>query len=379
MAKAKVKVRVLEDVTATGISLVKRGANRVPFRIVKNEKTEDRTMGLDIGNLFLKKRDNTPVIVGVALAKGEYPESLLASLKDCGIDGTFDQSQDGTTLVKSDAYVEDQNVTGIKLSNGVVALVTNLEKGLDRSMQTSFANSVVVNSVMPSIRVATETFSEMIWDMTYESMSKAETTEAVGNMLDDFKTYVMGTLNAVPESLYKMEKLDIVPVTKSEDDTSESGTEDSSAEADASADASADADAATGDTEDSADSGADSADATDAGDAAGDGDTDTAADADTGDTEVKKAEDTAAITALTSQVELLVKGVGKLSELPEVVAALEKRIKKTEDVTDKVALSVHGTTISTTDEDSNQASEVVKSETTPMFEKALAFEGFEQA
>jgi hypothetical protein len=55
MARLKVKASELRDVSVNFVSLVKRGANRIPFRIVKSD--DGGTAVLDLGSFFLRKAD----------------------------------------------------------------------------------------------------------------------------------------------------------------------------------------------------------------------------------------------------------------------------------------------------------------------------------
>jgi hypothetical protein len=210
--KVTIEARELTDVEVSKISIVKRGANRLPFRIIKENK-EVNSM-IDLSKLFFSKKEESPQpkIVALALEKGEYSDSILKSLEEIGFSGVaFDHTNDAVTLIKSEGDCDLNALTPIKMKNGAVAFISNIEKSIyiDSETEAGFMDAMVVNSVYPSINTAIYTLQDMIGAMLWESMSKAETTAALGVLLDDFKSYVMSVFNAVPEVMYKMEKLEL--------------------------------------------------------------------------------------------------------------------------------------------------------------------------
>ena len=363
MARRKIKVRELEDVRVSHISLVKRGANRIPFRIIKND-SGDNTMSIDLGKLFLRKKEAAvPQIVGIALEKNEYSEELLTQLAAIGFVGTIDNESETTTLIKTEDYVED-DVQGVKLQNGMVVMVTHLEKALSRGDANSFAEAVTVNAVMPSVRMASDVFVGKVWDITYDSMSKAETTAAVSTMFTEFQSYVLGVINAVPEPLFKMERIDVAATVvagveigagsgddKVTDETVEKTEEESTAAADESTETVAKDDETT------------------------DESTDTETEADDKKAEVTKSE---YMDEIKNQLALITKSLGGLVTLKDSVDNLSTRVDKAEASAAAATEAINGVTVETTNEDSIIKSEGVESQA-GTFSSALAFDGFEQA
>lgn len=362
MAKKTIKVRELEDVHVSHISLVEKGANRIPFRIIKNEK-EDGKM-LDISNLFLRKKDTTPQIVGIALEKGNYSEDLITQLKDAGFEGTIDNEAESATLVKAEGFDTAENVEGVKLENGMVVMVSHLAKALDRSYDNTFAQTVAVDSVLPGVRVATEVFVEKMWDITYESMSKSATTDAISTMFNDFESYVLGLVNAVPEPLFKMEKIDVASTSVAGNTTGASAdkvadkVEKAEEEAPKDDESGKEADKATkGDSEDDKSEDETNED-----------------EGESKESDIKKSED---MDEIKSQLETITKSLGVLATLKDSVDNLSTRVEKAETTAAELSESVNGITLETTNEDSIKKSEDVNSNT-ETFSSALAFDGFEQ-
>jgi hypothetical protein len=365
MSKVKIVVRDLDDVQVSHVSLVKRGASRIPFRIIKREK-EENTM-LDLSSLFIKKRDKAPevpTLVGVVLAKGEYDDSLLDKLKELGLTGTVDQSQDNATLIKAEGYETAQDVAGIQMKNGMVAVYANLKKGLSIDPESMFGDVVKVNSVYPSVSVACSTFQDMLWDALYENSDKGSTMVDVGSLLDDLKNYILGVLDTIPDTLYKMEKLEAVAKT---DKPAEQTTEETKT-----------VEGEVTKTEEQANSEQSTVDKT--------AEVTTEA---TKESEVAKADkqeqDEQSIDLLKSEfsglketIETLVSSVAALStNVTAQVAELNTRIEKAEGQSNSALEILNGKVSLTTNEDSLKTSVDVLSKTESVFDGALLFPGFE--
>ena len=366
----KIKVRELQDVEVSHISLVKRGATRLPFRIVKHEK--EGTKMIDLSTIFTKKREADPEIKAIALVKGDYSDELLKSLSDLGFTGEYDQSQDNATLIKSESYNADEVLVGIRLKNDMVVMVSELSKALDRSMDNSFAEEVTVNMVMPSVRVATEALVDRIWDSTYESMSKDETMNEISGIVDQYKSFILGAVQNVPEGLFKFESVEFSPIDKAEKTTEESTKDETVAQDVQDSDPDTAVDVEKSDTESSdAETPADievvKDDSTEQ---------EVSKDEDEAPGEVEKTETVSSeFTELTTQLAAVSKSVESLAGLKSIITELSERVIASEKSAKLAMDAINGVTIGHADEDTVISDDVTAQKS--VFNDALAFDGFE--
>ena len=152
MPKIRIEVNKLENATAEYISLVRRGANRVPIRIMKAHSQEQDTMidldgkgaKLDLSDIrnVLKSDGAKPdakttkgeaavpaapkaVFAGFVIEKGELDADTKAALTALGVDlKQATENDDGTITF---AFTDDESVTVVKMSDEMLALIGNAD------------------------------------------------------------------------------------------------------------------------------------------------------------------------------------------------------------------------------------------------------------
>lgn len=141
MAKVKIKANKLENASVNFISLVQRGANRIPFRIIKLDKESDM---LDISRVFRRKAEDAPAptddkkveqtpeptppepaLLGVVVEKAST-EAATKVFAEHGIDVTkAEEVEEGTTVFKQ-AEGDLEGAAIFKVGDSTLALIGNL-------------------------------------------------------------------------------------------------------------------------------------------------------------------------------------------------------------------------------------------------------------
>ena len=84
MPKFSISAHELTDTNVDFVALVKRGANRIPFRLTKGD---NEMLDLySIGRRMFKSDEPAPVVIGAILTKGADVEGAVAVLKSVGVD-----------------------------------------------------------------------------------------------------------------------------------------------------------------------------------------------------------------------------------------------------------------------------------------------------
>jgi len=207
MPKVRIKANELVETDVNFVSLVKRGANRIPFRITK----EDNEM-LDLyklGRSLFKKADPKPEIVAAILQKGANLEQVATIFKEAGLDPKdFVQSEkDGiVTVAKTDADKAEDTVV-LTVSDDVALVVANVKKAFEgyAGTATDFGVVMATEGVYPSLCVANEALHKTIGNILFKASSPDEASAEVAKAIDAFKGYVTGVLGSVPVQAFKVD------------------------------------------------------------------------------------------------------------------------------------------------------------------------------
>ncbi len=210
--KVIIQARELSEMDVNIISLVKRGANRIPFRIVKS----DGETTMNLSNLFVwKQAPQLPAVVAVVLAKSANQEVYTKALAEGGfeVDHVTEGENETVTLMftKSD---EMTDAIALKISDDAALIVVGVEKGLlSFPDSNSFIENITKAGFAPSYHIANEILNETVGNIIFSEGDAAETKEAVSKAISDFGGYIEAILSTIPVQAFKAEEI-VVEVEK---------------------------------------------------------------------------------------------------------------------------------------------------------------------
>jgi arsenate reductase-like glutaredoxin family protein len=212
MPRLQIDANELVNPEVNLVSLVKRGANRLPFRIVK-EDTEPMLDLMKAAKDFFHKAETSPNVVGVLIAKGANVEGITAALVKAGIPAdkfVKHESPTATTLTKADTPMSEDETVILK-ANDQVAFVISAPTEIAKSISsydfesTSFSEIMTKGAFAPTLCMA----QEMLQRTFFNIMEKAEAPKDLSNMLqkatDEFKAYIGTLAKALPDTMFKAE------------------------------------------------------------------------------------------------------------------------------------------------------------------------------
>lgn len=184
------------------VSLVKRGANRIPFRITK----EDEPM-LDLGSLrrrIFNKADPVPEIVAVVAGEQASLASAAALLKSAGLyDVDRTVVKDGLHLLtKSDA----PDGTAISMPGDVAVVVSNFAKDFGFAapgIAPDFEERLIVSGFSISACMATDLLSDAVVTALASANSPADAAQQLTAVIDVYRSYVLALAGALPSAVSK--------------------------------------------------------------------------------------------------------------------------------------------------------------------------------
>ncbi|ANO57653.1 hypothetical protein [Vibrio phage vB_VhaS-a] len=234
--KITVKARALKSGNANFISIVDRGANRLPVQALKNE---EKNM-FDLDKVFRRQKAER------AAAQKSEVSALLVPTTD--VDGFV-------SALKSDNAEQELHVFAVEGKDHVSVISFKSEDETDLSQMLlfqgsedspivavsgaqkmlhdwgydsdqGFAGSVVSNGFYSNARSACDVYMSALWDI----MEKAESnpTESINALTDEFKGYMTALVSNVPSEAFKFESLRPVVSEEETDEVQkgESGEED---------------------------------------------------------------------------------------------------------------------------------------------------------
>jgi len=230
MPKVQVNAHEVVGAEVDYVSLVKRAASRLPFRIVK----EDNQM-LDlyaIGKKMFQKQDAQPKVVAAIFDEGVNLEKAAAAFKEAGLDpAKFVKSEkDGVTTVVSPEAETAEDAMTVRLSKSTAVVVSGLKKYFDgwSEMPTAYSEVLATQGYLPSMAMAMDMLNTTLSNILVKAGSVDEAKGSITKACDEFKDYLERLTAALPEHafvfeghLQKASAEQTEPVEKMQDDKGE--------------------------------------------------------------------------------------------------------------------------------------------------------------
>lgn len=227
--KIKVNATELHDADVEQVSLVKNGANRLPFRILKTEEAAEAveaTQGLaaTIAEAFHKKEQ--PQISAVVMRKG-WPHGD-AFLEKADIDISNFIEVDDLLIYKQEGFDEQAALFALNEDLGVA--VSGMAKEFRPSIGTDFNENLRSQGFFPSLSDAHGALMDSVWASLEKAGTVDQATSDVDKAVGAFSKYVKGLVKNLPQTVFKMDALlrgDFGGSTVGDTDIEKSNPEDS--------------------------------------------------------------------------------------------------------------------------------------------------------
>lgn len=207
MAPKTLTVKELTDAKAEFISLVPRSASRIPFRVLKEDKSEKAMFDLSsIGKIFKgdKAAPSGPEVVAYGVDGTSLLDQKIQALKSAGVDveNRID-NDDGSVMFVQKQFSADE-VVPVRLSDNLVAVV----KGFNPYPSGgTFQETLSANGFCSDLATAVDTVRGMILETAYTTSSdRGELIAKSEGLLRDFSEYVVALIKALPEIAFKADK-----------------------------------------------------------------------------------------------------------------------------------------------------------------------------
>lgn len=191
------------------VSLVGKGANQLPIKIIKQDKGDTQMKNFNLSNLFksITKGSKEPVTV-VAIATDKDPAILSGLLDDEGITPLkiTKSEKNGNTIILEEVE-SNEDVHAVKLSDSLTVVVKGFTPWADDLVgNASFAEFVQTQSFFSSVYDASDALSSALRVTMYDADDKEDAKTKIAGILDQYKDYVLGIIDGLPTMAFKMEK-----------------------------------------------------------------------------------------------------------------------------------------------------------------------------
>lgn len=205
--KCRRKLHELTDVHVSFVSLVDRGANRLPFKIIKQEHSGENTMHYDLSMLGLRRKATktekaAPVVTAIMVDTTVDCAEVREALTGLGLSVDKVSTQKSEEMeVNIYAQTEEAGDQFVRVADGVVVVC----KGLDFSaVPATFADKLNAN-LYNSVGAAQDALREAMWSAMYESHSHEELVSKCSGIVDEFSAYMKDLVAKIPQSIVKAE------------------------------------------------------------------------------------------------------------------------------------------------------------------------------
>lgn len=211
----RVAVNEIQEADVSFISLVDRGATRLPFKVVKREEEKCMKPKFDFKALFVKKpmtkadNDNDSTQGKVLAIYVDSVEQLKAEaamrLAGYTTNNVDVDVASGVLTYKQEGFNTDMPVQAVALTKGLVMSIQTNKSFSSYPSTVDFLVNLSATGLFPGINIASEAMLDTIREIIYKSETTVDAVASVKIVLADFTAYVEAKVAELPIEVFKME------------------------------------------------------------------------------------------------------------------------------------------------------------------------------
>ncbi len=209
MPKFTVKSTELVGTDVDIVSLVHKGASRIPFRIMK----EDNEPMLDLHSIARKAISKAagsvgPSVLAVVLRKGADLGVYTQVIEKAGLSVAKMEEKDGLIIYKQDGASE-VNPQTMKINDDLGLIIGGMQKGFESWdwQSTSLKDMFSTEGFYPSMWLGLDLLGATFGNIMQKAETPAEAKEQLSKAVDEFKSWMEGIAGAIPDHAFKMDHI----------------------------------------------------------------------------------------------------------------------------------------------------------------------------
>lgn len=216
--RIKRKVRELKNADVRTISLVKRGANRIPIKIQKSDKSGEATMGIDLNgvgsrvrqagynfkNVFKQEAPAQAVVSALVFPKKpENYDQMKSVVEKAGYVTTKPiEEKDGSfVFAQMDDYDKDSQT--LRLSDNLIVVTKGFQPWAEDL--EDFNDVMKAQGFYNGVDAACSALRSSLCMKMGDTDNPQEAAQAVSEVLKDFTSYIVGLANGLPSNAFKLD------------------------------------------------------------------------------------------------------------------------------------------------------------------------------
>lgn len=222
--RVQLEVDEMHDAEGTAISLVPRGANTMPFKVIKGERTV-----LDFTKVFARKKDPAPTgVLAIVISKDADIDAEIAVAKSAGFKTDDPTEVDGATMfVQRDYDASAPGVGFVKLSDKV-GVLCGFNPNTD---STSFDENLDQHGFIPGFDVAMAVLRETVFNALFNAEGADDAAGMISKAVQSFGSHVSDLAGALPVEAFKLDPLFRSAETVAKTDEPEAAEDEETAQA----------------------------------------------------------------------------------------------------------------------------------------------------
>ena len=205
----------LEDVDVIRVSLVDRGANRVPFRFTKRDSQEgDGVAGFDLGGFLRKKETVAKVepaeLVAVAFSTEVDADAAKAAVEKAGLSTeTLIEASDGGKLYhQAEGDFSPEGLTFMQLSDHWGVFLKGADKIVKQAAEAlSFKDTMGAQQFIPGLFLASDTLTGTVLNILDEADNQEDVVAAVKDAATAHADFLVGLAEQIPKDVFKLDAI----------------------------------------------------------------------------------------------------------------------------------------------------------------------------
>ncbi len=214
----------LTDVAVMRISLVDRGANRVPFRLEKRESTPGEGNGVipSNWNIPFTNREKPVEIAGVAFGADVRLDLAKAQLAEAGLSSeNLIEDESGNRVFAQGKNFDPATSQFLKFDEQTGVFLRNAQETLKKAAD-NFNDAVGAQQFIPGLLLSTDALHGVIVDILEKAENKVDAATQIKTAVANFGEFLGGLADKIPADVFKLEEILTAPgETKAEADASD--------------------------------------------------------------------------------------------------------------------------------------------------------------
>ncbi len=209
--RVKMTVGELESVDVLRISLVDRGANRVPFRITKREGSSEGGIDvIDFGkNLFKResKADDSPAEIAALVVADAAVERVNTVLKAAGLTVENDLEAEGFHVyLPADVKEFDSEAHQLVKFDDEIGVFVKGAEAILKTASMNFGENLGAQQFIPGLFMANDALARTIEKALDDADTHKEAVKSIKAATKAFGAFVDALAEKIPADVFKLEK-----------------------------------------------------------------------------------------------------------------------------------------------------------------------------